>query len=319
MTATFGAATRLSGRAQAQARPAEPASRSPLTVSVVIPTKNEARNLGWVLEHLPACVDEVIVVDGQSTDGTVDVARAVRPDVVIVDERTPGKGAALRAGFGAARGDVIVMLDADGSMDPAEIDQFVSVLASGYDFAKGSRFAPGGGTSDMTMLRWLGNWGFVKATNILFRASFSDLCYGYCAFKRSVLPDLALTAQGFEIETELVLHAVKAHLAVAEIPSFESPRRFGESNLNTFRDGWRVFKTILRERIARTPRVELGGLEASLGLLLVESPEASYAADGGALVLSQLPTDVLTIGSIQPEPAFAMSLSDTNSAGQHNA
>ena len=240
---------RLSGPVAGAVAPA--ASRPDhVRITVVIPTKNEARNVGWVLERLPSSVDEVIIVDGQSTDGTVEVARSVRPDLVVVNERTPGKGAALRAGFRAARGTFVVMLDADGSMDPAEIDSFVELLESGRDFVKGSRFMDGGGTSDMTALRRLGNWWFVQATNVLFGCRYSDLCYGYIAFRRSRLDDLALTAPGFEIETQLVIRARRAGLRVAECPSFESPRRHGESNLQTFPDGWRVLKTILKERFA---------------------------------------------------------------------
>lgn len=221
-----------------------------IRVTAVIPAKNEERNIAWVLRRIPSSVDEVILVDGRSHDGTVDVARAIRPDIRVVTEAVPGKGAALRAGFVAATGEAVVMLDADGSMDPMEIDRFVQPLTNGTDLVKGSRFMAGGGTSDMTLLRWFGNWVFVKMTNILFRARFSDLCYGYCAFRRDCLAALALEADGFEIETELMLHAVKARLTIAEVPSFEAPRRFGTSNLNTFRDGWRVLRTILRERFS---------------------------------------------------------------------
>jgi glycosyltransferase involved in cell wall biosynthesis len=220
-------------------------------VSVVIPTLNEERNIGWVLEHLPATVDEVILVDGRSTDRTVEVAQAIRPDIVIVREKTPGKGAALRAAFAAATGDVIVMLDADCSMDPAEIPAFVAAIEAGADVAKGSRFLDGGGTVDISALRQLGNGALLRMTNILYRARFSELCYGYMAFRRSSLMGLGLRSTGFEIETEIVVRALRAGLRITEVPSFEAERRFGNSNLRTFRDGWRVARTVLRERFAR--------------------------------------------------------------------
>lgn len=222
---------------------------TPATVSVVIPTLNEERNVAWVLERIPAYVDEIVLVDGRSTDRTVEIALAVRPDVVVVREPRPGKGVALRRAFQIATGDVIVMLDADCSMDPAEIDRFVDAVVDGAHLAKGSRNLPGGGSVDISRLRRLGNNGLVQTMNLLYRTSFTELCYGYMAFRRSAILGLSLESTGFEIETEIVVRAVRAGLRIGEVPSFESERRYGTSHLNTFRDGWRVFKTLLRGRI----------------------------------------------------------------------
>ncbi|HET8681783.1 MAG TPA: glycosyltransferase family 2 protein [Micromonosporaceae bacterium] len=224
------------------------------TVSVVVPARNEQRNIAWVLRRLPTVVDEVILVDGHSVDQTIAIARTVRPDIVVVTENGSGKGAALRAGFATATCDIIVMIDADGSMDPAELHRFITPLMNGYDFVKGSRFLRGGGSTDLTPLRWLGNHALTRMTNALFLIRFTDLCYGYCSFRRECLPALALTAHGFEIETELAVHAVKANLRIAEVPSMELPRRWGMSNLHAFRDGQRVLRTLVRERVSRRPR-----------------------------------------------------------------
>jgi hypothetical protein len=147
------------------------------------------------------------------------------------------------------------MLDADGSMDPAEIERYVVALANGADLAKGSRFLPGGGTTDMTLLRKAGNWGLLLLTNTLLRTSYTELCYGYMGFRRSRLHELDLRRPGFEIETEIVVKANRAGFRVEEIPSFEAPRRYGVSNLNTFRDGWRILRTLLSERLATRPAV----------------------------------------------------------------
>ena len=220
-------------------------------VSVVIPAKNEARNIAWVLQRMPAYVDEVIVVDGLSTDGTLEVAKMITPDVVVIHERRPGKGAAMRAGMDAARGDYIILIDADGSMDPVEIHRYVELLEAGYDMVTGSRNMPGGGSADITLLRQFGNARLRDLANLLFGTDFTELCYGFVALRRRSVPSLALDADGFEIETQLVTRAVRAGLRIAEVPSMEAPRRYGESNLNTFRDGWRVLMTILRERAAR--------------------------------------------------------------------
>jgi glycosyltransferase involved in cell wall biosynthesis len=221
------------------------------TVSVVIPTLNEVGSLPWVLKHLPSWVAEVVLVDGLSSDGTERLARRLRPDLVVVHQHQPGKGAALRAGFVAASGDVVVMIDADGSTDPREMHRFVSALRRGADFVKGSRHMAGGGSADFTRLRSAGNRAFVLMANLLYRSRFTDLCYGYCAFWRSHLDALALTADGFEIETELVLNAVKAGLEISEVPSFELERRAGTSNLNAARDGIRVLRTMLGQRLRR--------------------------------------------------------------------
>lgn len=113
-------------------------------VSVVIPTLNEALNIPHVLAELPACVHEVVIVDGLSTDGTPEAALEARPDAKIVHQRGRGKGDAMRCGFEASTGDILVMMDADGSADPGEIPAFIEALLHGADFAKGTRFRSGG-------------------------------------------------------------------------------------------------------------------------------------------------------------------------------
>ncbi len=217
-------------------------------ISVIIPTLNEARNIGPVLAELPPDVFEVIVVDGCSEDGTVAAAMSARADCRIVIQEGRGKGEALTLGFTVARGDIVVTLDADGSADPAEIPLFVGALLAGADFTKGSRHLVGGGSADLTRLRALGNRALGAAVNLLFRTRFTDLCYGYNAFWRDCLPALSLDCSGFEIETLMNIRAVKAGLRVCEVPSFERPRVHGLSNLNAASDGWRVLKTIVRER-----------------------------------------------------------------------
>ena len=219
-------------------------------VSVVIPTLNEAENLPHVLERIPSWIDEVLIVDGLSTDDTISVARRCRPDARIVLEFARGKGAALRAGFHAATGDIVVMLDADGSTDPREIPLFVGALLGGADIAVGSRFVQGGGTTDMESHRKVGNWVLTRLVRLGFGSRYSDLCYGFLAFWADVLPHLDGEYTGFEVETLIHIRALRASLSVAEVPSFESPRRFGVSNLRTVRDGARVLRSITTEWIA---------------------------------------------------------------------
>ncbi|MET8162415.1 glycosyltransferase family 2 protein [Sphaerisporangium sp. NPDC005289] len=218
------------------------------TVSVVVPAMNEAENLPHVFATLPRWIDEVILVDGRSTDDTVAVARALRPELRVVRQTGRGKGNALIEGFAAATGDIIVMIDADGSTDGREIIRFVSALVAGADFAKGSRFTSGAGSDDISVTRSLGNTVLTTLTNWLYGTRYTDLCYGYNAFWSRHLDALALDCDGFEIETLMNVRAAKSGLAVQEIPSHERCRIHGTSNLHAVRDGWRVLKTILRER-----------------------------------------------------------------------
>lgn len=224
---------------------------SGVRVSLIVPAMNEARNIGHVLKRISPVVDEVILVDGNSTDETVAVGRQVRPDIRVIGQTRRGKGAALRAGFTAARGDYIVMIDADCSMDPAEIERFVAKLDEGYDLVKGSRFLPnGGGTADMEALRRVGNGALCRLVNTFYHATFTDLCYGFMAFRRDRLNSLCLQSDGFEIETEILVRALRVGLNIDEVPSFEERRLYGESNLNTWRDGWRVLRTLVRHRVS---------------------------------------------------------------------
>jgi glycosyltransferase involved in cell wall biosynthesis len=172
-------------------------------------------------------------------------ARSYRPDIRVVPQEGVGKGSALRTGFYAATGDIIVMMDADGSMEPQEIRHYLYFLANGYDFVKGSRFICGGSSLDITPFRRLGNRFLLTVFDHLYHANLTDLCYGFCAFHRRYLEHLGLTATGFEIEAEMTVRAMQAGLRIAEVPSIELPRRDGKSNLHAVRDGTRVLKTVL--------------------------------------------------------------------------
>jgi glycosyltransferase involved in cell wall biosynthesis len=221
------------------------------TVSVIVPAMNEETNLPHVLPGIPDWVHEVILVDGRSTDRTIEVATALRDDVVIVKQKGAGKGDALIAGFNAATGDIIVTVDADGSMAGIEIHAYVGALMAGADYVKGSRFMQGGGTSDMEFVRMAGNLALVNLTRLAFGGRYTDLCYGYNAFWRECLDELRPDADGFEIETQLNVRALKANLRIVEVPSFEARRVNGTSNLRTWPDGWRVLVTIITERLRR--------------------------------------------------------------------
>ncbi|MER7502778.1 glycosyltransferase family 2 protein [Nonomuraea pusilla] len=238
------------------------------TVSVVVPAMNEAENLPHVFATLPQWIDEIVLVDGNSVDDTVEVAKRLRPNVKIVTQTGKGKGDALAAGFAACTSDIIVMIDADGSTDGREIISFVGALVTGADFVKGSRYAAGGGSDDLTFNRRFGNKVLTGIVNVLYGTQYTDLCYGYNAFWARHLDVLDLDCDGFEVETLMNVRAAKAGLKVHEVPSHERTRIHGESNLRAVRDGLRVLRTILREwrRPPKQPQPE---------------PAATPAADRG--------------------------------------
>lgn len=228
---------------------------------------NEAANLPHVFGALPEGLHQVILVDGNSVDGTADVARELMPEIEIVQQTRRGKGNALACGFERCAGDVIVMIDADGSTDPSEAPRFVEALVNGADFAKGTRFRHGGQSLDITGIRRAGNYFLNTTVNLLFRTRFSDLCYGYNAFWRDVLPVLELPdtqlsaptdgsklwGDGFEIETLINVRAARHYRkGIVEVPSIEKERIHGESNLHAVKDGLRVLRTIGSERMRRS-------------------------------------------------------------------
>ena len=254
----------------------------------MVPALNEALNLAAVLPQLPA-VHEVILVDGGSVDGTVASARRALPGIITVQQSRKGKGNALAAGFARVTGDIVVMFDADGSADPAEIARFVEALKQGADFAKGSRNTSGGGSADITPVRHLGNRFLNGVFNLGFRTRYTDLCYGYNAFWADLIPLLDLPdhrlpmpangkmmwGDGFEIETVINCRFAAADVSITEVPSVEKLRMFGESNLHAVSDGIRVLKTLIAEwRLARATR----RLERSLDLRIEPVRSAGVAS-----------------------------------------
>jgi glycosyltransferase involved in cell wall biosynthesis len=249
----------LTGRWESPATPQSAQTsivQSRPTVSVLIAALNEAESLPQVLPRIPSWVHEVLLVDGHSTDETIAVARRVRPDIRIIMQEGKGKGAAIRTGFAHATGDIVVMIDADGSTDPAEIPAFVEALLAGADFAKGSRFLKGAGTDDMPLLRRLGNGAFVLTANVLFGSSYTDITYGYNAVWRKHADAMALEIDGWANEIIGNIRVCRHGLNVVEVASFELPRIAGEAKLGTWSAGWAILKAMIAERFQPLPQVE---------------------------------------------------------------
>jgi glycosyltransferase involved in cell wall biosynthesis len=221
------------------------------SIKVVIPALNEESNLKVLLDQLDSLgFFDIVVIDGNSTDDTLKVAKDNGAHVLL--QTGKGKGDAIRQVFDSVNldFDMLVMLDADGSMDPREIPYFMKTMEdSGADIVKGSRFLDGAYTHDMSPLRMFGNSIFNGLVNLLYSTNYTDLCYGFLAFnKKSVrLFSKAIESQGFEVEAEILVKAKKFGLNVVEVPSVEFERNYGESNLSTFRDGLAILRTIIAE------------------------------------------------------------------------
>jgi glycosyltransferase involved in cell wall biosynthesis len=229
------------------------------TVSVVIPALNEAESLPFVLQAIPdEWVDEVLLVDGRSQDGTVDVACDVRDKTRVVIQHGKGKGAAIRSGFAAAMGDIVILMDADGSTDPREIPAFVGALVSGADFAKGSRFLQGGGTDDMPFHRRLANRWLTMLANVIAGTHYTDITYGYNATWRRHAHKLALDIDGWANEIITNLRAARGGLRVVEVASFERPRIAGQAKLAALPAGWTIFRAMLKELFSKKRRAHDG-------------------------------------------------------------
>lgn len=229
----------------------EPSSvgRRAAKVSLVIPCLNEERGLRRILPAIPTAVDEIIIVDKQSKDGTLNVARWLCPDVVIVEQSSKGKGGALKEGLAVATGEIIVTMDGDGSMDPLDILDALRVLEEGdFDFVKGSRGLSPGGSADFTRIRHFGNAVLTLLANRLSNAAWTDITYGFNTYHRNLIPVAMSLMDGFEFEIQFATRLQNCGYKVGEFASWESPRVGGESKLDSIRDGFRILSVLLAER-----------------------------------------------------------------------
>lgn len=227
-------------------------NQAPLpSITAIICTLNEEQTISHVLENIPSFITDVLIVDGNSNDNTIMVIQKAYPSVRITTQPGKGKGDAIRHGIREAKGQIIVTLDADGSMDPSDIIKFVESLTEGSDYAKGSRFLPGVRTDDMPRHRLFGNWVFTTLTNILFGSKYTDITYGFNAFWKEKIQNIKVHSDGFEEVVEWNINVHRHGLKVQEVAVDEYERLDGEAKLRSFHDGARILKTILRERIRR--------------------------------------------------------------------
>ena len=214
---------------------------------MIICTLNEEENLLQVLPKIPDWIDEIILVDGHSTDNTVAVAKHLCPRIRVLIQPEKGKGDAIKHGILGATGDIIVTLDADGQTHPDDIQRFVTPLLNGYDLAKGTRLAKGR-PPNMARYRWFGNKILAITANILYGTRYTDICSGYNAFWRSAFQRLKLTNNGFEMEQEVMVKAKKAGLKVIEVEHHDTGRLGSNSKVSGIKQGFTDLWIVIKER-----------------------------------------------------------------------
>ena len=218
-------------------------------ITVVIPCYNEEDGIRLVIGRMPPVVDEIVVVDNNCTDGTAAVAAGLGARVIL--ERTPGYGAAYKAGLRAATGDLVVTMDGDGTYPPEEIVRLVDTLLDReWDFLSGCRFPLSNGAS-MHLTNRLGNWALTAAAAVLFFQPIRDSQSGMWVIRRPILERLRLTSDGMAFSEEIKLEAVLAGFRFGEthIPYGE---RVGEVKLQKWRDGWENLSFLVRKRFRLT-------------------------------------------------------------------
>lgn len=223
-----------------------------MKVSLIIPTKDESGVIGMVLKEIPKnIIDEIIVIDGHSTDGTEEEAKAeLRPgkDKFILQKKK-GFGSALMQAFKAAKGDIIVILNADGSQNPKDIPSLLKKIQQGAHYIIASRYSRGGRSDDDTVVRFIGNRMLTFLTNLLHGTNVTDSLFFYIAITRKGFNKLRLSSPGFEFCIEMLIKAHKAGLKFAEVPVIERRRFAGKSKVNALSAGWKILMVIITEKL----------------------------------------------------------------------
>ncbi|HEY2256734.1 MAG TPA: glycosyltransferase family 2 protein [Variovorax sp.] len=269
-----------------------------LRIAAVIPCFNEALAIAQVVAEFKAALPEaeIHVFDNNSTDDTAGVARASGATVTHVALR--GKGNVARRMFADVEADVYVMVDGDATYDIGEVRRMIDLLVEGnLDMVVGSRVDDGADAQTYRRGHRFGNAVLTGAVASLFGGRLTDMLSGYRVFSRRYAKSFPAVSKGFEIETELTVHALELRMAIAEVPvRYRSRPEGSQSKLSTYRDGWRILKTICQLFVSERPLQFFGsiaGLLALLSIVLAEPLVATYLRTG---LVPRFPTAVLVTG-----------------------
>ncbi|MGJ7509145.1 glycosyltransferase family 2 protein [Variovorax sp. GT1P44] len=271
-----------------------------LRVAAVIPCFNEALSITQVVDEFRAVLPEaeIHIFDNNSTDGTAEVARACGATVTHVALR--GKGNVARRMFADVEADVYVMVDGDATYDVRDIRQHIGMLVEGnLDMVVGSRVDDGADVQTYRRGHRFGNRLLTGAVASLFGGRLTDMLSGYRVFSRRYAKSFPAVSEGFEIETELTVHALELRMPFAEAPVLYRSRPEGsESKLSTYRDGWRILKTICKLFVSERPLLffsAVAGVLALASVILAEPLLTTYLRTG---LVPRLPTAVFVTGTM---------------------
>jgi glycosyltransferase involved in cell wall biosynthesis len=215
-----------------------------LKVTALVLTLNEVGSIEEVLSEIPKdLVHEILVVDGASTDGTPELVRKLGYQVITQERR--GYGDAITTGVKAATGDVILLVAGDGSYDMEDVPRLLEAIEQGHDIAWASRYLPGGGSTDDTIITYIGNRFLTFLVNLIHGIGLSDALYFYFAARKSVFQSLDLKSLGFEYCAEFSIKAHRKGYKFHQIPSKEKSRRAGKKKVKNIPDGFRIMWKIL--------------------------------------------------------------------------
>ncbi|MEK7541241.1 MAG: glycosyltransferase family 2 protein [Patescibacteria group bacterium] len=223
-----------------------------MKTTLAILTLDEVEAVPVVLPNIQKqWVDEIIVVDGGSTDGTIEWCRA--HDYRVLVQQRPGYGEGMRECIALAQGDVIIEFMGDGNCDPAAIPRLIEKMKEGHDLVIASRNMEGAASLDETRITRLGNWGFTALINVLFRASFTDAMNGYRAYRKDRFLALNADEDGLTFPTQTSIQFAKARFKITDIPCIEPKRIGGVRKAKNFRTGLQLLRMIVKELFRPLP------------------------------------------------------------------
>lgn len=220
-------------------------------VSIVAVCLNEAKSILRILDNIPEdLVDEILVIDGHSTDGTFELVKNAGYDIILQEGK--GRGNAFKTGFKNVSGDLVVMLSTDGNERPGDIKKLIDKANEGYDMVIATRFGFGR-SEDVTPIRNIGNYLFTELCNLVSGLNATDSMNGFRILTKEAIKKMNIESNRFDIEGEITIKAGKLKLKVAEIPTIEDERDHSDSKLRTFKDGGIILKRIIKEALRKPP------------------------------------------------------------------